>query len=516
MIAGPRRWRAAWLLVIMVATTTISTLLTPAEADPSPLAVPQPSDFDGDGFADLVVGGQGAIYVTYGSAEGLDPTRNQRWTTDDLPSASRVTQGGSGTTGTGGDFNGDGFSDLAIQEEGLHVLYGSPSGLTVTGSVYFPIGTNSGGVPMAAGNFGKGRFTDLAIGAPIDYAGTNYDGEVVTVLYGSDNGLTMAGHQTWTEDSRGIPGTSEDGGHFGDALAAADLGKSTYDDLAIGIPEEYESSGAVTVIYGTDAGLTAAGNQRWTPHSKGLPQNPFDQEGTSGWMYMSLAVGHFAGGTHADLAIGAPSRAFVANHGDGNGTVNVIYGSASGLTAEGSQLWTERTPGVLGKIGFDGFGATLAAGNYGRDSDGRTFTDLAIGAPDNGPNDNVRGAVHVLYGSSSGLAVKGNQLWKQNVPGVPGRAEESDGFGTTITYADFGRNATATRYADLAVGVPGESLGGDTEQGGLVHVFYGGPDGLRTSDMQLLTQEKLSATPEREDFSFGLALTASSSTDEHN
>ena len=299
-------------------------------------------------------------------------------------------------------------------------------------------------------------------------------------------------------------------------MAAADFGKSAYDDLAVGIPEEYSTSGAVIVLYGSTDGLTGAGTQRWSPHTKGLKQNPYDFEGTSGWMYMSLAAGHFAGRTHADLAIGAPSRSFMANDGDGSGTVNVIYGSASGLTTQGNQLWTERTPGVLGKIGTDGFGATLAAGNFGRDSGDRAFDDLAIGAPDNGPLNNSRGAVHVLYGSPTGLTATGNQLWKQNVAGVPGQAEAADQFGVTLTYANFGGDATTPGHADLVVGSPGEDLPGGTSDEGLVHIFVGGPDGLTTSNIQVLTQQDLATVPERDEFGFGLALTASSSTDDHN
>ena len=65
---------------------------------------------------------------------------------------------------------------------------------------------------------------------------------------------------------------------------------------------------------------------------------------------------------------------------------------------------------------------------------------MAIGAPDNGPGDDFRGAVHVLYGTATGLTVVGNQLWKQNTPGVPGASEEGDFFGSTMTDADFGRN----------------------------------------------------------------------------
>lgn len=52
----------------------------------------------------------------------------------------------------------------------------------------------------------EGRYTDLAIGAPMDDSGTKADAGAVTVLYGSANGLALTTHQTWTEDSRGVPG----------------------------------------------------------------------------------------------------------------------------------------------------------------------------------------------------------------------------------------------------------------------------------------------------------------------
>jgi hypothetical protein len=501
------------LILTVLAAASILAPMQSAAAEPADRVDTQVSDFDGDGFADVVVGGEGAIYVIYGAATGLQPKRHQRWTIEDLPSGSRVINGGIGTTGTAGDFDGDGFSDLAMQDEGVHVLYGSAAGLTVERSTYFPIAVNSGAL-MASGNFGRSRHADLAIGAPVDDSGSRADSGAVTVLYGSVTGLTMSGHQEWSQDSLGIRGTAENGDGFGDEVVAADFGRSGYDDLAIGVPDEWPI-GAVNVIYGSAAGLTAAGNQLWTPRSKGLHHLPDDVEGAAPWSMMSLAAGHFAGRRYADLAIGAPSRR-VADDDEYLGTVNVIYGSASGLTPEGNQLWTERIPGVLGKAGTDGFGGTLTAGNFGRDLGARPFDDLAIGAPDNGPGDDFRGAVHVLYGTATGLTVVGNQLWKQNTPGVPGASEGGDFFGSTMTDADFGRNPATTGYDDLVVGVPGEDLNGDSEDEGRVLVFYGTEHGLTATSIQSLSQKSLGAPPEREDFGFGLGLTASSTTDQHN
>ena len=507
-----RRRTIVWLTTLVLAAVSIQTPMAATAEEPVDRAPTQASDFDGDGFADVVIGGRGAIFVVYGAETGLRPERHQRWILEDLPGGYVVTDQSTGSTGTAGDFNGDSFSDLAIHAEGVHVLYGSSIGLTLNGSAYFPIAIGSADVAMASGNFGRSHHADLAIGVAIEETGTLSETGAVTVLYGTTTGLSMRGHQQWSQDSRGIRGSGEGGDGFGDELVAADFGRSGYDDLAISVPFE-SPLGAVNVIYGSAAGLTAAGNQLWTPRSEGLRHNPSDLAATEPWFMMSLAAGHFAGGRQADLAIGAPYRSTDSD--EPIGTVNVIYGSASGLTPEGNQLWTERTRGVLGKAGSDGFGEQLTVGNFGRDVGGHKFDDLAIGAPANGPSNDYRGAVHVLYGSAAGLSVVGNQLWKQNVPGVPGASEEGDNFGSTVTDGDFGRSLDNRAYDDLVIGSPGEDLTGDSEPDGRALVIYGADRGLSTDSMQVLSLGSLRAPPERADFQFGLSLTASSTADEH-
>ena len=110
-----------------------------------------------------------------------------------------------------------------------------------------------------------------------------------------------------------------------------------------------------------------------------------------------------------------------------------MYGSSSGLTRERSQLWSQDTPGVRGKAeGEDGFGSVLVTADLGRgDQD-----DLAIGV---GGENGSTGAVSVLYGSTTGLATGGNQLWTQASPGVPGRRTQAqEGFGLSLAAGRFG------------------------------------------------------------------------------
>jgi hypothetical protein len=62
----------------------------------------------------------------------------------------------------------------------------------------------------------------------------------------------------------------------------------------------------------------------------------------------------------ADLAVGVPLEDTAANTNDGG--VNVIYGSAAGLSATGNQFWNQDTPGIFGAAeSGDRFGDSLAA-----------------------------------------------------------------------------------------------------------------------------------------------------------
>jgi FG-GAP repeat len=136
-----------------------------------------------------------------------------------------------------------------------------------------------------------------------------------------------------------------------------------------------------------------------------------------------------------DLAVGVPLDSVGAMV--GAGAVNVLYGSASGLTGTGSQLFTQ----VGGAVeAGDGFGFAMAGGDF----NGDTFTDLGVGAPFEDVGGTVdAGAVSVLPGSAGGLTPVGGRLFTQDIPGVPGSAQELDFFGFTVATGDPGPAAAS-------------------------------------------------------------------------
>jgi hypothetical protein len=67
----------------------------------------------------------------------------------------------------------------------------------------------------------------------------------------------------------------------------------------------------------------------------------------------------------------------------------------------------------------------------------------------------------------------GSQLFTQNSPGVGSAAEEFDFFGDALITGDFNNDG----FADLAIGVPGESVDSIVDAGA-ANVLYGSPKGL--------------------------------------
>ncbi|MEZ4363716.1 MAG: M12 family metallopeptidase [Kofleriaceae bacterium] len=471
----------------------------------------QKSDVNGDGYADVIVGvpsedlpgvvDGGAVSVIFGGPGGL--TTTDAFLHRDQPGIADVAAAGDrfGFAVTVGDFNGDCLADAAVG-----VPYDDVNGVVDAGSVQVFYGTLLGlandevwhlgspgvagtaaagdlfGYTLTAGDFNGDGFEDLAVGIPYKDLGALTNAGSVAVLYGSAAGLTSAGSQLWHQNSAGIQGVSDADDHFGFALAAGDFNGDGFDELAVGVPNEavngIADAGVTQIIQGSIDGLTDAGNQLWSEANPGLP----DTAEAGDHFGYTLAAGDFNADGRVDLAIGVPFED-VGGVVDA-GSVTVMNGTSTGLLTGGALAWNQDTAGVLETAEVaDTFGLALETGDFNADG----YLDLAVGAPNEDVGAlNSAGAVQLLYGSAAGIATAGNTVWTQNAAGIAEIAEAGDTFGSRLRSGDFNGDGVA----DLAIGVPNESVGAVANAGAL-HVLLGAAAGIAAAGSQLWTQDSV-------------------------
>ncbi|MFI6092249.1 FG-GAP repeat protein [Streptomyces sp. NPDC051218] len=424
--------------------------LTATTATAAPAATqPDDADFNGDGAADLAtsaphanVGGKdkaGQVVVTYGGAEQRHVTYSQN------------SAGVPGTAETGdffgadteyGDFDGDGYDDLVVGAIGedvgtdvdggtVQVLWGSPGGLSGGATIKDPRPTKHDrfGGPLQAGDFDGDGKDDLAVGSASGAATLDiFDGGIsrsgatggrYTVLppihSGEDAGpfnlhsgdvngdgkddLLVNGFSTaddynanlWLPGSAG--GVTTNGvqrlpaGHITDV---GDTDGDGYGDVIIGLTWDEGIAGAnkggtVYVVKGNANG-PYGGSEAITQESPGVPGG-----GENGDSFgAELDLGDINGDGHLDLVASSPGEDLEGV--SDAGSVTVIYGAAdgSGLSTQGSVLYSQNTPGVPNaNEKNDFFGSDVHIDDLNADGRG----DVAIGAQgENGDN----GAVYIL------------------------------------------------------------------------------------------------------------------------
>ncbi|MCO7187862.1 MULTISPECIES: hypothetical protein [unclassified Pseudoalteromonas] len=424
-----------------------------------------------------------------------------------------------------GDFDGDGYADMAIaapnediggaDDSGtVNIIYGSPAGTNsikrrgyatafsqqdISGAA--PEADDHFGFALASGDFNGDSYDDLAIGVPkedLSFGGNNNDGMVV-VLYGSTAGLKADSKEIIHQDTRGVAGSPEKDDHFGFALAAGDFDGDNYDDLAIGVPKEdvndgdNNNDGMIHVLYGRSSGiLNGSGVEEQSFHQGKFGGMKVEKDDHFGF---SLAAGDINGDGYAELAIGAPYEDIGGD--DDTGHATIMYGRSSGLSTSGYQTIHGDNSEIPGSAeANDRLGWSLTIGNFNGDN----YGDLVVGVPyedlGSGGNNND-GNVFVIYGSSSKLRKSTVQEFHQDKSGVPGSAEKDDKFGYSVAHGDFNNDG----YDDLAVGSPTEDLNGK-DNAGKVDIIFGSRSGLSYSNIKSFHQ--------------GLAtITGSLETDDH-
>jgi hypothetical protein len=409
------------------------------------------------------------------------------------------------------DILGPSPSHTIFDSGAVNVIYGSSKGLSPTTisqgdgradqlwtqAIRLDIEPHDAfGYALATGDFDNDGFSDLAIGVPREDLGPDMpDAGAVNVIYGSLTGLSATGNQVWTQNSQGIQGRAGAGDWFGYVLATGDFDNDGFTDLAIGVPREWVigdaiEGGVVNIIYGSSAGLNATA--KFSPYLTQLhvPSHHYSDIEAGDWFGATLTIGYFNDDGYSDLAVGAP-REDVGTVRDA-GQVDVYHGSSEGLNyffGDREQTWRQNSTGLDYPENGDLFGSALATGDFNND----TISDLAIGVIGEdvdpiGSMVNDAGAVNVIYGSLNGLqgieyppgVGRPAQVWTQDSFGIEGNAEVGEIFGDALATGDFNKDG----ISDLAIGVPAEEIN-TVELVGATNVIYGSSNGLSPTGLSL-------------------------------
>lgn len=426
-------------------------------------------DFDNDGFDDVAigvpkenkssVGNCGAVHILYGATPNLTAAgTNMLYQSNIGLTDEKGDQFGHSLAV--GDFNGDGFDDLAIgipyedvgaaNQGGVAVVYGSSSGLTPSGMQFL---TRSGaianeyfGYALTAANFtASAGFDELAVGVPGLDIGSAVDAGGVVEFLGGSSGLSSP--ETWSQNTAGIVGGSESSDRFAFSLTSGNFNSDGANDLAVGVYLEdlaVTNDGFVNVIYGiAGTGLDATGNHGLS--DLGTASGGGESSDQFGW---SLAAGDFGGDGDDDLAIGVP----LENIGSSldAGEVQVYYGAAGGIIIpSSSQQWNQDTASVPGGVEVgDKFGYALTSADF----DGDGIGDLAVGCPTENFSVTDDGFVIGLYGASGSLTGTGSVGLSDTM--CEGGEEVGDQFGNSLSAADV----NASGAFELIVGIPFEDI----------------------------------------------------------
>jgi hypothetical protein len=385
-----------------------------------------------------------------------------------------------------GDFNGDGFPDVAVSVPfedtspdtnggGIWIFFGSPTGLrtdnvqalNLQSTIYTGKHAAYMGSSMAAGDFDGDGLDDLAFGlGPVEH---------VALAHGTPTGLDKGQAMDYLQPaSEGVPQVNLT---FGFSLSAGDINRDGLADLAIGSPYDDEgigySAGSATIVYGrATTGLAEiTGAQRFTPSSSGVPGSVHtfstDEPDSFGWQ---VVLGDYDGDGDADLAVAAPGTpvTFDGAKKEDAGTVTILYSNGTKIGTTGAVLLTQATTGIAGNPGKnDLLGWTMAGGDA--NADGRT--ELAIFSLDR--------YVNVIPGAAGGLSPATAKAWTQATSGIPGSDETGDFWGDSLRFHYF----KGMGPQGLAVGADGEN-----SSAGAVTVIYSTSSGLTATGSAAFSQ----------------------------
>jgi Ca2+-binding RTX toxin-like protein len=330
----------------------------------------------------------------------------------------------SGGSVSGGNLNGDGFSDLIVGAPGAnpdgessgqsYVVFGRSGGFApvvnpadLNGSNGFRINGfaafgRAGTSVSRAGDVNGDRITDVIIGTPFDSNNALNRGESY-VVFGRSDGFNPVVSPLSLDGSNGFRiGGINAGDTLGVSVSSGDINGDSFSDLIIGAPSadpgNRDSAGQVYVVFGS--------SRRFAPNLNLATLNAnigfrIDGLAAGDRLGSSVSSGDVNGDGFSDVIIGAPNAS--PNGLNNAGRTYVVFGKRTiGVGGSVSLSNLFNSDGTRKGIKIDGAQAGERSGTSvgSTNINGDKCDDIIIGAPAANPNNlSAAGRSYVVYGN---------------------------------------------------------------------------------------------------------------------